>query len=1380
MKKAKYILIFIVLSSFTNIYSQSYDKNFVRERILRIEESSISVAETLSIGEITEFIGYNDGFGRNLQLINTQGSPAMKDIVSFNVYDSYGRSPKKYLPYVDPGTDGSYKSTYLVNQSNFYKGSPKIAHTHQPYSVTVFDESPLQKVMEQGAPGYYWQPGSTNEHTARFEYELNGADEIMVWDIIESSNQCSSNDDYYDPNTLFLKISKDANWDGTNGGYSKVYRDKSGKVILQVARLDANTEAKTYYVYDDFGNLRFIIPPEATKIIEANSTKSTSLTQDLIYWFKYDARQRVIEKKVPGQEVQYFVYDNMDRLILTQDGNLRKDPYDVALKKWQFIKYDIYNRPVISGLYTHTEALDQEDMQSHVDALSSPIFEETITVSAQYPHGYTDQAFPTSSACEILKVIYYDNYSFDANGDYDFDDYTGLLDPTEDQPFYRIRGSLSGMKVKILGSSSDWLYSVFYYDEKGRLIRMIADNHLNNKEFIDNEYFYTGELRKSYLSKTTTINSNTETNVVQYTYDYDNAGRLETISSKINNQAWITMLDHTYNELGQLIEKKVHNISSIDYLQSIDYKYHILGMIKSINTSNLSNNNTVINFDINLQTDEMVYGIKFDTLGMNVVFESPGKGEPDVLHLNFTDSKKLLICDVDDPTTTRELSLNETKTVNIFDGSVADSVFRRLKSLDGNTFTIEYGDIEFDTYESDALVLDSLDKINESKLYQGGMTADTILEATRAQVISYLADRVALIYFNEDNDDLFGMELYYESTTSLPETNPQYNGKISAIQWQCSNYGERQGYSFSYDNLGRFKKANYAEYANTNTWTQNLNRYKVDNITYDLNGNILTLDRRGLVQEDKDQTSPPPFGIMDELSYSYSGNLLTAVNDEITTTPVVNHDFRDNASSGSNEYAYDNNGNMIRDDNKGITAVQYNHLNLPEKVYFDSENYIEYTYDANGTKLAKKVYRVGSLSERKDYSGIFVYNNNEIELILTPEGRAVKQSGGTFDYEYFLKDHLGNVRVIYGKDANGDAYVVQENHYYPFGMTLGGLDYYGSVHNDFLYQGKEFQNDAFDLNKDDVFEKQFLWHDFHARMFDSQIGRWHAPDPILNEASPYIGMGNDPINLIDPDGKQWKRRLAGWHYQVAEVNGEQIGDPIRTDPYFEWVFEPDFDFNSFWNPQTYNPMHGGSGGNGSIANLSNGQSSTSGSNWGNGFGNFGTDSKLGMTRSEYLKLVAFENAKRHAKRITENIKDINSETDQSIFNPNATINDYYRSELERYNFWEREYINAGIKLVIGDSEDQFRDLMEGPLTIFAGMNPIMAVANGVIMISSGQDFTGRQLSVSGSYFWGIANIGFGLFGLSGWSGVIPAGVEVGVGTGIIIGSEMSIDDEKKP
>jgi RHS repeat-associated protein len=127
----------------------------------------------------------------------------------------------------------------------------------------------------------------------------------------------------------------------------------------------------------------------------------------------------------------------------------------------------------------------------------------------------------------------------------------------------------------------------------------------------------------------------------------------------------------------------------------------------------------------------------------------------------------------------------------------------------------------------------------------------------------------------------------------------------------------------------------------------------------------------------------------------------------------------DHLTTGNNDYDYDENGNMTQDLNKGITSIEYNYLNLPSKV-FKGDEYIKYIYNAAGIKLAQEVYNDNNeLQKRTDYIGEFIYeqegtNPSELAIIQHEEGRIVPNSvTNGWDYQYHLKDHLGNTRLTF-------------------------------------------------------------------------------------------------------------------------------------------------------------------------------------------------------------------------------------------------------------------------------------------------------------------------------------------------------------------------------
>ncbi|WP_456458457.1 Ig-like domain-containing protein [Reichenbachiella sp.] len=262
---------------------------------------------------------------------------------------------------------------------------------------------------------------------------------------------------------------------------------------------------------------------------------------------------------------------------------------------------------------------------------------------------------------------------------------------------------------------------------------------------------------------------------------------------------------------------------------------------------------------------------------------------------------------------------------------------------------------------------------------------------------------------NDDLDDLFGMQLAY---TANPTVNghdilPRFDGNISSIRWMTDNKEDEdkeQIFGYDYDLANRLKTARYASGTSGN-WTNDAGHYDVEIGAYDKNGNIQSLKRQG------------NGNLLDDLTYGYKNegvsNQLDAVSEGESADDQLG--FTEEYTL-DNEYAYDANGNMITDLNKGITPIIYNHLNLPIEVDWGGGKKIKFMYDAAGIKLRKEVYEGGSTPiSTTDYTAMGQFQDDELEFIFTDEGRALPGPvPGTFEYEYFLKDHLGNNRVAFG------------------------------------------------------------------------------------------------------------------------------------------------------------------------------------------------------------------------------------------------------------------------------------------------------------------------------------------------------------------------------
>jgi RHS repeat-associated protein len=395
------------------------------------------------------------------------------------------------------------------------------------------------------------------------------------------------------------------------------------------------------------------------------------------------------------------------------------------------------------------------------------------------------------------------------------------------------------------------------------------------------------------------------------------------------------------------------------------------------------------------------------------------------------------------------------------------------------------------------------------------------------------------LIYNDDDDDLWGLQLNYASLYNSPSEYAQYNGNVSQALWKM--IGEPVNiYTYSYDALDRITKAEFYRFENSNSKLLE-NAFNVNLIKYDNNGNILRINRNGMLGWDPNAVANV-YGQMDDLNYYYKGNKLLAVEDAVNNSVVAPYalHFADDAIAGSysesntatHDYLYSVNGSMVTDRNRGIDEIKYNLLNLPATITFVNGDKIEITYLADGTKLTQLITQ-SSGTNQTDYVHDVIYENNNLSYLFHDDGRAINNNGD-FEYHYTIKDQIGSERLTFGKGINGLARVIQHDAFYPFGMRLGGINYVAGMESPYLFNGKEW-----------ITQGGLNMYDYGWRMYDPTIGRWHCPDPAQQDFSPYVFCGNNPIIRVDKDGKFW-------HIVIGAVVGGVFNTIVNWDSENTW------------------------------------------------------------------------------------------------------------------------------------------------------------------------------------------------------------------------------------
>ncbi|MBF8961757.1 hypothetical protein I0P70_00750 [Pontibacter sp. FD36] len=1047
-----------------------------------------------TVREVSQQIVYFDGLGRELQTVLTRASPTGQDIITPVRYDALGRVEKTFLPYATGGAAGSYRPAAADEQAAFYDPSnsmyPDVAKDAAPFAVPVYEASPLNRVTEQGAPGAAWQPGTG--HTMKQAQRANLAGEVRRWDYIPATGSFAS-PGFYHAGTLYVTETRDEE-DALAVEYRDlqgrvVLKRMETEVAAAGADLDSvvcgegpgrhwsfdqGSLAETQTGHLATGSGSAAVPGRLAGGLGFDGTGGLSADGFAYDWAadaSFTVELWVRRQGAPTDNEVVLGRDDMESggtlhwwIGLDPAGRARLQLRD-NLGAGAFLGEAAQNPVITDGAWHHVVAV-RDALWLRTKLYVDGVLVEEETVSS--PEGFASQA-----ALNIGWLNRSHGYRFQ-----------GGLDELS---FYG--RALSAREVAARhasGSSEPACLSVepepgladthYVYDALGNLRLVIQPegmrSHLPqpegdgtialNENFIKDWCFrYAYDGRRRMIEKQVP-----GAGPVELVYNK----RDEAVFSRDSVQAAAGKWSFTkYDALGRpvltgVLEKQINRQALQDAVDNVGQQFETRGSsIEGYSLNESSPSGVLVTADDLLTVtyyDDYAHAAftqdySFDDAALSdvtahnkrVLGQVTGTrtrvlGTPLWLtSVNYYDDKYRLVQAVSDGFLggTRQQASERVTTRYDFAGRPLVTLASHQSGTHMVRDTMAYDHAgrlagQWQSIDGRDPVLLAERAYNEL----GQETAKRLHQNADASFLQEVDTRYSIRgWLTSINDpgqvsqqgDLFGFALSYNTGMELGAQG-QHNGNIAEMRWATASDGKLRGYAYAYDRAGRLTAGAFRARGTTG-WDEEQDHYSVDELSYDANGNIQRLVRRGLTAGNPYEREDPAraWGEVDRLRYHYAGNRLVGVDDEATATGPAG-DFRDNGSlyaTAAPEYVYDVNGNMTRDGNKGITAVRYNHLNLPDSVALGTKGYIRYIYSAAGQKLRKEVHAAGKAVVATDYSGLFVHQGDTL-FAHTSEGRALYEpaTDQVWRYEYHLKDHLGNLRVSFAEETTTTSQATME------------------------------------------------------------------------------------------------------------------------------------------------------------------------------------------------------------------------------------------------------------------------------------------------------------------------------------------------------------------
>lgn len=1101
---------------------------------------------------VQKTISYTNGFGAPVQ---TTVKAVGNDIVT--MYDNRPLLDKPtFLPFAT--ATGSITTGFLPNgfnaQNSWYNtkfpGEGNYAHSR---SVAIANNG--QHFVANYGPGASF---TGNNRGVKTSSEVNlGSDMPKFGTVTFFTEKYPQKVGTYNPGDLVVKKTE-----GQHGALSYEYANKMGQLVCKKVEAGAGNNSRiltTYYVYDELGRMVWEITPKAVEILEGQNWPALSLaigTYDgLCFGTEYNNKGQVVFTRKPGKGVDDLVYDNKGRLVLSRTNAQR------TKNEWAFRVLDKRDRLIITGTINSNQT--RQGWQSLMDGTGSLPAGSLADILV---NGFTGQ-YPTSIAnCDITGYSYYDSYSFDPSFPYArsfttaySNRYGASLYSVTPEPYLFVKGKLTASKVKVMNGAStpEWISSVYFYDQKGRPIQTHTLNAFNATQWDINtvQYNVNGSVNlvvTDHYGPQGSVKPNT---LIAIRNIYGGNGQSQLISTQlqVDNQPQVVIASYEYDELMRVKKKSIGQ-----GVEKQAYTYNLQGQITGINPEYVTDNfYPDATFGCKIAYDRGFSKQRYDNAISGITWRGAGSlASMQAYGYDYDKAGRLISADFN----TRNQFIhddiwNKTRT----DYSVSNITY----DANGNLITMKQRGVHPDysnpfdmdnlTYfykpnsnmldriedtEPDRSLNDFVNRNSNSTDYtyddNGNLTSDankqlTEIEYNNLELPVKLASASNTVVRNVYDASGTLLEKTITPATG-PATQYKYWGPFvyrndTPVYVLHSEGRVRFGpantdYNYDYfikDHLGNVRSVvNYhQERIDIYLASHEIARASSEQMIFSglerrgpkpggSTGDLMAIELDGK-SEDRRIGTATMFKVMAgdkfraSVSAYYEGG---GYDPEMETVNVekLAGSLLGTLSGGLSDMGQEAGGvellnSAVNEEN--LTAF-YNEVKQANTDPTKPKAYLNYlVFDENMALVSSQsgALQVGAANEG---NWADMEMNNDIVI-----------GGNGYLLAYMSNEdlskvvHMDNFLIAYSRGN-----LLEEQQYYPHGLVVNN----GSnslLANKYLYQGKELMK-----------EMNAEIYDFHARQYDPQIGRFLSIDPMDEFASGYIGMGNDPANLIDPTGMQ--------------------------------------------------------------------------------------------------------------------------------------------------------------------------------------------------------------------------------------------------------------------